>query len=158
MPYNNTNFQFWLKTSCWITLKHFFTPGVCFTLTTEASESLFAKLWMPVSADSVDWIRDASMASCIHQIKRKCILFFTPTPFPLVKWMKLTPQLYCLRPRKVNGIARTETDKCPCDALQGKPATKQLARRVGFSKEPGCDMHWTTLRGTAPNGDTRDLC
>lgn len=55
-------------------------------------------------------------------------LFFTPTPFPLVKWMKLTPQLYCLRPRKVNGTARTETDKCPCDALQGNPATKAACK------------------------------
>lgn len=156
MPYNKTNFQFWVKTSCWITLKHFFTPWVCFT--TEASESLFAKPCMPVSADTADWIRDANMASSIHQVKRKCTLFFTPTRFPLVKWMKLTPQLYCLRPRKVNGTARTETDKCPCDALQGNPATEQLARRDEFSKEPGCDTHWTTLGGMAPNESTRALC
>lgn len=36
--------------------------------------------------------------------------------------MKLTPQLYCLKPGKVNGTARSETEKCPWDALRGKPA------------------------------------
>lgn len=96
------------------------------------------RVWHPVS------IRLKENAFC---------LFFTPTPFPLVKWMKLTPWLYCLRPRKVNGTARAETDKCPCDAVQGNQATKavceegwalqraRLGHAQGMGASPG--THWT---------------
>lgn len=81
-------------------------------------------------------------------------LFFTSTPFPLVKWMKLTPRLYCLRPTKVNGTARTEADKCPCDALQGNPVTK-AACKEGWVQQKGrlwCTQ-WTALRAVAPTGE-----
>lgn len=95
------------------------------------------RVWHPVS------IRLKENAFC---------LFFTPTPFPLVKWMKLTPRLYCLRPRKVNGTARAETDKCPCDAVQGNQATK-AAREEGWALQRArLELAQGWVQAQAPTG------
>lgn len=71
----------------------------------------------------------------IHQNKRKFFLsIFQPLPpFPMVKWMKLTPRHYCLRPRKANGTLRL-TDVH--DALQGYPAT-MAAYKEGWAQWRG---------------------
>lgn len=91
-----------------------------------------------MNADTAECVGDASVASCIHQSKRKFFLpiFHPPTPFPLVKRMKLTPQHYCLRPRKVNGNSRLADI---LDILQGNPGT-MAAHKEG----------WVQCRGSSP--------
>lgn len=54
--------------------------------------------------------------------------------------MKLTPQLYCLKTGKVNGTARTKTDKCPWDALGGNPAAN-AAPKEGWAQQGAHRVH-----------------